>query len=102
MDLNKERKRLNWALKAVVRGGHSPSQALEYLYLMWGSLLGECADDGEIIEWTAKMISRCAEWQAAVLTPDAVARALMEEAEEIKQYHSVVVVKKRAEEQEDE
>lgn len=101
MRFNKARKRLNRELKWVARG-ESPSRALSCLHRMFSMTLAECTDEAEIIEWTAKMISQCAEWQALIVSPEAIARALMEEAEEVKQSHSVVVVKKRAEGQDNE
>lgn len=87
MILNEERKQLNRELKKVVRGGHSPSQALEYSYLMWGALLGECADDDEIMKWTAKMIRACVLWQSEAVTTEEFT-ALLKTAEQIEQYYS--------------
>ena len=49
--------------------------------------LAECTDDAEILGWTTKMISRCAEWQASILLPNAVAKGLTDAAEQIKQYY---------------
>lgn len=71
MRFDDDRKQLNRELKKVARGGHSPSQALECLYLMWQSLLGECADNDEIMKRTAKMISACAEWQTSIMQSEA-------------------------------
>ncbi|MBS6029110.1 MAG: hypothetical protein KH813_06810 [Negativicoccus succinicivorans] len=77
LDFNETRKQLNRELKKVARGGHSPSQALECLYLMWGALLDECTDNSEIMVWTAKMISECAKWQDAMVLAGAVETALL-------------------------
>lgn len=91
MRFDDDRKQLNRELKKVARGGHSPSQALECLYLMWQSLLGECADNDEIMRRTAKMISACAEWQVAITQSEAgitaaELTALLKEAAERKYY----------------
>lgn len=76
LDFNETRKQLNRELKNVERGG-SPTQALEYLYLMWGALLDECTDNSKIMVWTAKMISECAKWQDAMVLAGAVETALL-------------------------
>lgn len=93
MRFDDDRKQLNRELKKVARGGHSPSQALECLYLMWQSLLGECADNDEIMKRTAKMISACAEWQTSITQSEAgiteeALTALIKTVGQIKQYYS--------------
>lgn len=104
MRFDDDRKQLNRELKKVARGGHSPSQALECLYLMWQSLLGECADNDEIMKRTAKMISACAEWQTSITQSEAgitaaELTALLKAAAERKYYLGFGV---EAEEQDDE
>lgn len=86
LDFNETSKQLNRELKKVARGGHSPSQALECLYLMWGALLDECTDNSEIMVWTAKMISECAKWQDAMVSAGAVEMALLKAVAERKYY----------------
>ena len=87
MRFNKARKELNRELKWVERG-ESPSRALRCLYQMFGMALFKCDNDAEIMEWTMKMISRCAKWQSTIVSPNAVAKGLTEAAEQIKQYYS--------------
>lgn len=96
LDFNETRKQLNRELKKVARGGHSPSQALECLYLMWGALLDECTDNSEIMVWTAKMISECAKWQDAMVLAGAVETALLKAVADSQCFNV------EAEEQEDE
>ena len=71
LDFSETRKELNRELKKVARGGYSPSQALECVYLMWQSLLCECANNDEIMKRTAKMISECAKWQVSITQSEA-------------------------------
>ncbi len=104
MRFDDDRKQLNRELKKVARGGHSPSQALEYLYLMWVALLDECANNDEIMKRTAKMISACAEWQTSITQSEAgitaaELTALLKAAAERKYYLGFGV---EAEEQDDE
>lgn len=86
MGFNEARKQLNRELKWVARG-ESPTRALSCLHQMFSMTLAECTDDAEIMGWTIKMISRCAEWQATILSPNAVAKGLTDAAEQIKQYY---------------
>ena len=65
MDLNKERKRLNWALKAVVRGT-APSYAFQNLYRVWLALLDESDDEQEIMQWCDEMTRACMERQTDI------------------------------------
>ena len=58
MDLNKERKRLNWALKAVVRGV-APSYAFQNLYRVWLALLDESDNEQEIALMCNEMARSC-------------------------------------------
>ncbi len=58
MDLNKERKRLNWALKAVVRGT-APSYAFQNLYRVWLALLDESDNEQEIALMCNEMARSC-------------------------------------------
>ena len=71
MEFNKARKQLNRELKWVARG-ESPTRALSCLHQMFSMTLAECTDDAEILGWTIKMISRCAERQATILSPNLV------------------------------
>lgn len=86
MEFNKARKELNRELKLVARG-ESPSRALSCLCQMFGMTLAKCDDDAEITEWTINMISKCAEWQATILSPNAVAKGLTDAAEQLKRYY---------------
>ena len=94
MRFNKARKRLNHELKWVARG-ESPSRALGCLYQTFSMTLAECDDDAEIMEWTTKMISRCTEWQALIVSPEAIARALIESAEEIRHLGRKIEIEKQ-------
>lgn len=88
MKFNKARKELNRELKRVARG-ESPSQALRCLHQMVRMTLVECNDNAEIMKWTIEMMSTCAEWQAIIVSPKEIAKALIQSAEEIQRYYAV-------------